>query len=179
MKVGSVGVVAVGVVAVGLIVGWGDTAWAADEAAETVETAEEPDADAPTFAPQYAVYGELGGAAVLYSANFEVRPIEVLSLRAGVSVVPLFFVGVMPLTVTGAAVLLGGDRHHFEFGANYVHGWIDDDDARFINPLIGYRYQPSDGGFLFRATLGPLVRANDPSDVLPWAGLSFGGAGML
>lgn len=153
---------------VGLVLGWGERAWAAGE-----------DAAAPGFSPQYAVYGELGGAGLVYSGNFEVRPIQMLSLRVGGAVVPLPLVGVLPLTLAGVALLFGDERHHLETGVNYVHGWISDDDTRFINPLIGYRYQRSDSGFLFRATLGPMIRANDPADVLPWVGVSFGGAGRL
>jgi hypothetical protein len=136
---------------------------------------EEPD----EFAPQIAVYGELGGSAIVTSVNVELRPLEMLSLRAGGVVLPVPFLGFAPISVAGANLLAGNERHHAEVGLNYVHVWIHDNDARFLNPTLGYRYQPNTTGFLFRATLTPLIRTNDFSDVLPWLGLSFGWCGSL
>jgi hypothetical protein len=113
------------------------------------------------------------------SANVELRPLEMLSLRAGGMVWPLPLFGAVPISVVGANLLIGSDGHHAELGLNYVKVWIDDDDARFLNPTMGYRYQPDSGGFLFRATMTPLIRTNDTDDVLPWAGVSFGWCGSL
>ncbi len=141
--------------------------------------ARNPSASPDEFTPQIAVYGELGGSALVTSVNVEFRPVEILNLRVGGMVVPIFFEGVAPLTVTGASVLAGNDHHHAEFGLNYMHVWIDDNDARFLNPTLGYRYQPNTTGFVFRATATPLIRLNDLNDVLPWLGVSFGWCGSL
>lgn len=157
-------------VLVGAVAAAPRAAWAADELGR--------DRTSNAFEPQFALYGELGGSAVVTSINAELRPVEFLNLRVGGVVVPLLG-GVWPVTVTGASFLVGGERHHFEAGLNYTHVWMDDDDARFFNPVMGYRYQPTHGGFVFRATVTPLIRANDTSDVLPWLGVSFGGCTAL
>ena len=86
-------------------------------------------ADAPPntngdFRPQFACYGELGGAAVVYSANLELRPAEPFSVRLGAAVLPVSTTGLLPITVVGASTYLGRAPHHFEIGLNYAHAWL-------------------------------------------------------
>jgi hypothetical protein len=125
---------------------------------------------------EHAAFIEAGGAAVLYSVNYEYRFIPELGLRAGISVVPLCIfrcttVAILPVSING---IVGEGNHHFEYGAGFTYVTLDDDDARFVFPELGYRYENPSGGFLFRATFTPLVRLRKPKDVLPWGGVSFG-----
>ena len=114
---------------------------------------------------------------VLYSVNYDYRPIERLSFRAGVSIFPVPSFGrgdstlalLVPIAVTG---LFGGREHFFEFGAGYDFIWYGEEMSHAFVPNAGYRYQPRDGGFLFRATVTPLYVGHD---ALYWFGLSFGG----
>lgn len=121
----------------------------------------------------YAAYIEAGGQGVLYSANMEVQLIRPLALRAGFTVLPLAdrTISVVPLSATA---LLGAGPHHFETGIGASIGMTSDSDARFISPIVGYRYQSIENGLVFRATLCPLVRMNDFSEIIPWGGLSIG-----
>ncbi len=139
-------------------------------------------ADAPPntngdFRPQFACYGELGGAAVVYSANLELRPAEPFSVRLGAAVLPVSTTGLLPITVVGASTYLGRAPHHFEIGLNYAHIWLAD-TSDFLNPSLGYRYQLSGTGFVFRVSIGPLVAVGGGSPI-PWAGLSWGFATPL
>lgn len=129
----------------------------------------------------HATYVELGGMGVLYSVNYEYRPIEWLALRVGVEAFPIFesMALIVPVAVYG---LLGGDGHYLELGLGYtgLYGFSGgevhtDDDGHFLVPQLGYRYQPPGAGFFFRATFTPLTRLNKPDDILPMPGLSFGG----
>ncbi|MBN1611460.1 MAG: hypothetical protein JW940_32805 [Polyangiaceae bacterium] len=125
---------------------------------------------------RFAVYAELAGMAFMCSWNLDYRPVPKVSLRAGVGFSPFNAPGPLSRLVTpiAAAALLGGERHFAELGVGYTHFWVYDDDARFVVPSLGYRYQRPDGGFLFRATLTPFFRANSLEYVLPWGGVSFG-----
>jgi hypothetical protein len=136
-------------------------------------------------APEHAVFAELGGPALLYSFNYEYRPVWFLRLRAGAALLPMPGVGgdndclldacgELAMTIISAQGLLLRGDHHIEVGLGTSIGLTSDDDARFLTPLVGYRYEEPDGGFLFRASFTPLVRMNDFEDVLPWGGLSFG-----
>lgn len=124
-----------------------------------------------------AVYVELGGPALIYSVDYERRFLPVLGARVGAGVVPLcMFHGCSALVMVPASAvfLLGGGNHHVELGAGVSVALIRDDDARFVVPQVGYRYEHPLGGLIFRAMVTPLIRLTKPSDTLPWAGLSAG-----
>jgi hypothetical protein len=111
---------------------------------------------------------------LLYSLNYDHRPASGLSLRGGASVLPLCLWGscaLIPLVLLGASGLIGGPDHYFEMGGGMITAISDGDLDSLWAANIGYRYQPAQGGFLFRATATPLVGGYA---VLPWAGLSFG-----
>lgn len=132
---------------------------------------------AEDFRPLHSAYVEVGGAALVYSFNYDLRFDEAMSARAGISVLPACLFSscialpIVPLSIHGFA---GEGAHLFEYGGGATFVLIDDDDARFLVPALGYRYQQPEGGFLFRATAMGLFRMNDESDAIPFAGLSFG-----
>ncbi len=137
-------------------------------------------------------YAELGGAGVA-SLNYDMRLMKKndgLGFRVGVggfaiddgfSKTTAFFV---PL---GLNYLLGkDDKHYFELGAGATIVSLKDkisdpyyqssDDGKFNSTFghlyFGYRIQPKDGGFLFRAGLTPVF---GKGFFIPyWAGISFG-----
>jgi hypothetical protein len=137
----------------------------------------ERSAEADERPAEHGMYVEAGGAAVLYSLNYEYRIIPELGMRAGMSVVPLCLFGscttvaVVPVSMHG---IVGDGDHHLECGAGFTLITLRDDDARFAFAELGYLYEKPSGGFLFRATFTPLFRLKKLSDVLPWAGVSFG-----
>jgi hypothetical protein len=126
--------------------------------------------------PQNAFYGELGGSGLLYSVNYEFRFIPELGARVGLTVIPFCifrcktYVG-GPITMS---TFLGEGSHHVELGAGVTAFFVNDNDARWVEGHIGYRYEAVDGGFLFRAMFTPLFRMNKLNDALPWGGLSAG-----
>ena len=143
----------------------------------------------PTLAQaRNAAYFEIGGNGVIPTFNYERQFSERWYARAGFSVV----VGeesngdddvtwVFPLMIGGLSHPNG--NHHFETagGITLITGDsqdlydTDEDDEELSNVVgtatIGYRYQKPGRGFVFRAGLTPIF---DGSDVLPWAGVSFG-----
>lgn len=126
---------------------------------------------------KHAIFAELGGAGLTGSVNYELRMFETFALGLGVGVVPGGLdAGLVPTVNGGARVLLFEGAHHLELGLGALVGAIDDDDAAFFVPVAGYRYQAPEGGLVARVTFSPLFRLNDPSDVLPWGGLSAGWA---
>lgn len=130
--------------------------------------------DAPPDRPPPArnlIHGEVLGAGGLYSLNYERRFAERWTARVGVSAysgdadaaanesVTLVLVPVM------VNVLLPGGAHNLEVGAGPVFGYASATSDEFgelngvgvgnLSGTIGYRYQPRDGGFSFRAGLLP------------------------
>jgi hypothetical protein len=135
-----------------------------------------PWAELPPEPPQHAFFVEIGGAALAYSLNYEYRPIPDFGMRIGASVIPLCIFGSCELLIGSPVTLgtyFGTGSHHMELGGGATV-FLGDDDARFAYPQAGYRYEPADGGFVFRAMFSVLVRINKPKDVLPWLGLSTG-----
>ncbi len=131
-----------------------------------------------------SVYFELGGPG-LASFNFDTRftPRENgIGGRVGFggfsidNTTALFF----PLQVN---YLIGkGTKHYFEVGGGATIVNINNDDAdpnddgtfngSFGHLHFGYRLQPQDGGFLFRAGITPVFGSGD---FIPYfAGVSFG-----
>lgn len=127
------------------------------------------------FAPQSTFYGELFGSAVVYSLNYDYRATRNLALRAG------FAgwggsggaLGIFPFTASG---LIGKGKNSFEFGGGPVFlagtGDLQDFDTHvFGSAFVAFRMQPPEGGFFFRAGIGPLFNNNS---FLIWPVLSFG-----
>lgn len=135
-----------------------------------------------------SIFLEILGNGLLYSINYDHKIFDHLSARIGgmylgVSErntdqsVSLLLVPVM------ANYLVGSGSSRLEIGAGLTFGSAggnidtaggDFDEGGFaaFTSTIGYRLQPTDGGFLFRIGFTPVFTANG---FLPWAGLSLGG----
>lgn len=136
------------------------------------------------------VYAELGGPGFL-SANYDARLLRSnkgLGFRVGVGTVFDSYTAGITIPV-GINYLVGKEKNFLELGlgASYVHLPSVNQDQPFNFPKesfiapygwIGYRYQPIQKGFTFRAGVCPFFRdLNIPKVVLSeniFAGLSFG-----
>jgi hypothetical protein len=143
-----------------------------------------------------AVYFELGGNAIAYSVNYERRLNDTWSGRAGFMIVSAsgvdvdtgdevdVSVAIIPLM---ANALVGRGTHRLELGIGplFAIGGGEIEDAELgevdefsaaglagVTSTFGYRRQPRDGGFVFRASLNPFYSER----VQLWAGLSVGWA---
>ncbi len=117
---------------------------------------------------QKSVYLELGGAAGGASVSYDVtylrsnKPKYNLGIGAGVLPFPKWdadsgYVPI-PVIITQANLLTGKEKHFLETGVSLI----------YIVPgiRIGYRYQPTEGGLLFRAALTTIA-------YIPWVGVSI------
>lgn len=134
--------------------------------------------------PQQAAFVELGGNGLIVSFNYDTRlqnrP-DGWGLRVGAGGLAagndFTFVSV-PVQVN---YLAGRNGNYFEVGAGitYSNGrfWGIDDSRLFGTTTFGYRHQPVNGGFLFRAGLTPIFTVNDndgPFFIPYFAGISLG-----
>jgi hypothetical protein len=126
-----------------------------------------------------SVYFELGGpglASFNYDTRFTGRE-DGIGGRIGVGGVSIDGEGVVFVPV-GINYLLGKDsRHYFELGAGAtpVFGNTDGDGTfseLFGHLVFGYRLQPLDGGFTFRAFICPIF--GNGAFIPYYAGISFG-----
>lgn len=133
-------------------------------------------------------YLELGGQGFLYTFNYDLRldrsHVDGLGFRMGMGGIAVndFSFFTLPLAVNE---LLGKNGKYFEasagptfvFGSDYL--FRDENPANFYligSIYVGYRSQPSDGGFVFRAGI-PMNfgRIAGQTFVLPYPpGVSFG-----
>jgi len=127
------------------------------------------------FVPQSTVYGELFGSALAYSLNYDYRATRNLALRVG------FAgwggaggaLGIFPFTASG---LIGKGKNSLEVGGGPVFltgtGDLRDFETHvFGSAFVAFRMQPPEGGFFFRAGIGPLFNKDL---FLIWPVLSFG-----
>lgn len=141
------------------------------------------------------VYLELLGNGGLYSVNYERMLTDDLSARLGFSYLTFGASassggegGSVRGTLVTAPVMLnytvGGKNHRAEIGAGATLVYMSasasgsgvsssgEGVAALGTGVVGYRYSPADGGFVFRAGFTPLV---GKGGFLPWGGMSFGG----
>lgn len=142
------------------------------------------------------VYLELLGSGLLYSVNYERMLSNDMSVRAGFSYWSMSASSgngqsssSAKLEVMTAPLLfnyfVGGRNHQLELGAGgvvvYASASASSGSSSKLSGegvgvagtgVVGYRYSPADGGFVFRAGFTPLV---GKGGVLPWGGVSFGG----
>lgn len=133
------------------------------------------------------VFVELGGPGLLFSANYDTRfsnKADGLGGRIGLGFISssgssLF---TLPLQLN---YLLGKNNKYFEIGLGATYASYNGSDLFsfdsnnnvseshvFGNMTFGYRYQPIEGGFNFRAAITPLF---DSSSFIPYYfGISFG-----
>jgi hypothetical protein len=137
--------------------------------------------------PANDVFVELVGSAPVASVNYERLFGAHVGLRLGVGYLrATSFAGhdldrvEIPVLLVA---LLGAGASRLELGAGAVPGILTTSGAggRVETPatvVIGYRYCPPEGGFLFRASVTPLVDTWDSSwsgnRLIPLGGVSFG-----
>lgn len=130
-----------------------------------------------------AAYVELAGNGLLYTVNYDRYFTPQINgrigfMRAGVSDVSLTAI---PLTAN-YLIGSGGSKLELGVGPQILIVSVDvagsdfagfDEDATAVagTATIGYRYQPRDGGFVFRIGLTPVF---SQFGFQPWAGLSLG-----
>jgi hypothetical protein len=122
-----------------------------------------------------AVYTELASRGPGYSINYDriFRQGDKLdySFSAG------FYIAKNSVAFpVGIHFITGTNEHHAEFGVTFIpyidykHDLVgssiktESDKYLYINPGMGYRYQKSDTGLFFKATIGPSVFLDPPSD---------------
>lgn len=125
---------------------------------------------------------ELGGNAVVYSINYDRLLSNDFGLRFGIMAfgVSASDAGAMAVgvPVTGS-YFIGENNHRLELGAGilYLSAAVGSGDfsgsGSAVAPtgIIGYRYQPVDGGFFFKAGFTPFVYNNQ---FIPYGGISLG-----
>ncbi|MDR3693305.1 hypothetical protein [Mucilaginibacter sp.] len=132
------------------------------------------------------VYIELGGPGLLFSANYDTRfsqRRDGLGGRIGLGFIASGGASVVTVPFQ-LNYLLGKKDKYFEIGLGATYASFNS-GSNFLSfdttPVtsntvlgtmtFGYRYQPVDGGFNFRASFNPIF---DSSNFVPYFGLSFG-----
>ena len=129
--------------------------------------------------PPKAVFFELLGPGGLFSANFDTRLSkrnDGIGIRGGLSYASINDATLFTVPVQ-LNYLLGKDEKFFEVGLGATYGTgkdeFDTSESEVIGTMtFGYRKQPKDGGFLFRAGISPIFA---DGDFVPyWPYVSFG-----
>jgi hypothetical protein len=132
-----------------------------------------------------SVYVELGGPGLLFSANYDTRFSERRDGFGGRIGIGFIAGGGSSLVSFPVQLnyLLGKSSKYFEIGAGATYASYSgqslfsfDNTTTTSHTVLGtmtfgYRYQPVDGGFNFRASFNPLF---DSSTFYPSAGISLG-----
>jgi hypothetical protein len=140
-------------------------------------------AQAPSDPAKQAVWVEALGPALGYTANYEYRVSRSLSVRGGAGYT-YYSIGSTRwdgLTTIGSVSYfpLKSQRHHLELGGSLAYILVpdSDNDTAIVGGLIGYRFQPPDGGPVLRVFFSPVylvARSNFfPAMVGASAGWSF------
>ncbi len=131
-----------------------------------------------------AVYFEALGSSAPYSINYDRIVMADFGLRIGYCRYTTGGVSVasIPLMLN---YLVGEENSHVEIGAGVLHMAGSADFGAFsqtgqtktsfdlVTTAIGYRYQPVNGGFLFRVDLTPVFGFRR---IIPMGGISVGAA---
>jgi hypothetical protein len=142
-----------------------------------------------------SIYLELLGSGIIYSLNYERMLINSLALRVGFGYAPLSASSTNNAGVTKTATenittapltlswfpfssSTSSPSSKLEIGAGIVYVDLTKKLASFpagnsigYTAILGYRYQPADGGFLFRIAFTPFILFNKTE---PWGGITFG-----
>jgi hypothetical protein len=145
-----------------------------------------------------AFYFELAGNGIYYSLNYDrilyQKNSFKTSARIGVEVLPnklQDFQDLRPAMPIEVNALVGKGKHHIETGLGltpYIddkYGFVDRDGNRHLAKQgkkittmslirIGYRYQKTEGGLMFRAGFTPILFQGNNFDPVPFAGVSIG-----
>jgi hypothetical protein len=135
--------------------------------------------DGETTGASNALFFEVGGQGILYSVNYD----RLLGPHASVHAGYTPFGGGEYVLPAGISYLSSGN-HRLELGAGLSYLNVHESEfsigirrGLFGTAVFGYRYQPREGGFMFRVGFTPLIGAfanTRIGPVLPWFGLSTG-----
>ncbi|WP_345162591.1 hypothetical protein [Pontibacter saemangeumensis] len=145
----------------------------------------------PSRTSRNNAYLELLGNGGLYSVNYERIVAENFALRLGFAAFKaetLFGEGsnsIVTVPVLGN-FLFGKKKSKFEVGAGFLLGrkkfassFLSDDNTNSsiidLKGVIGYRYQPSTAGFMFRVGLTPFNALKGGDDAYPSSGFFLSG----
>ncbi len=136
--------------------------------------------------PAKVVFVELGGPGIA-SANYDMRFTKSekgIGGRVGIGYFSVNSngdkVGIATIPIGLNYLLSKNEKNYFELGAGFTvvtgKSIISNSSDRFSGSFghlnFGYRLQPKDGGFVFRATVNPLFNSDG---FFPfWGGVSFG-----
>jgi hypothetical protein len=134
--------------------------------------------------PHAAIFAEIGGPGIA-SINFDTRfssRNDGIGGKIGVGGFSIDETRALYVPVALNYLIGKGNKHFFEIGAGFTYVDFRDDDIysdenglferNFGHIHLGYRIQPQDGGFLFRAAIIPVF---GNGNFLPYyAGVSFG-----
>ncbi len=129
-----------------------------------------------------AVYGELGGNGLVFSANYDMRFKKAengFGFRAGVGFAASSGITVFTFPL-GLNYLTGKGPHHLEigFGVTPLTATLDFLNSKSTNgtifffPTAGYRYGKIGKGFVGRIYVGPIIAGGN--FFFPFGGLSAG-----
>jgi hypothetical protein len=136
-----------------------------------------------TDRPPQAVYAEIWGKALFFSANYDRRfskRLNGLGFSAGAGYLNVDGLSLFSVPV-GLNYLLGNNGKYFEVGAgaSYLSASLDDfgdaasSGSTVIGTMtIGYRSQPIKGGFMFRVGINPIFFKKNFVPYYPY--VSFG-----
>jgi len=122
-----------------------------------------------------SIYLELGGNCVFYSINYDRLFSNHIGARVGAN---FFLLPIDKTTAFGYFVVMqiiylignGNSRLELGGGVNYLNE-KDGDSIWGPSFIIGYRYQPTNGGFVFRIGFTPTYVTDH---IMPMGGVSFG-----
>jgi len=159
-------------------------------AAEAPAAPAEESADKDERTANNALYVELLGAGLIYSINYD-RRISDFALRGGLEYFSVSATGANGATASSSWIAIplsatyniGSKKHSFEIGAGVtLHHFSASGGALGLDSsaggwlvvghgIVGYRLQPTDGGFFLRAGLTPQVGSGF---FLPWPHVGLG-----
>jgi hypothetical protein len=152
----------------------------AESAAPAAESSPAPEGEGKQA--NNTVYFEIGGPGVIYSITYERHLVAGLNLRVGGGGAAFQGGGYAVFPVGLNYMGIGGKKHHLELGMT-ANIWVGGGggvaaSGVVLSPLAGYRLQPFEGGFNFRAGLSPFVfaggRGGSGSGFIPMPYVSFG-----
>lgn len=126
-----------------------------------------------------SIFFELGGPG-LASINYDMRFNNTgkgLGFRAGIGGFPAYDVNLVTIPLGLNYIASKDNRNFFEFGAGLTAISANPKGSgifsgTFGHSTFGYRLQPKDGGFTFRATMNPVFTSEG---LFPfYAGIGFG-----
>jgi hypothetical protein len=129
-----------------------------------------------------AVYGEIGGNGLVFSANYDMRFTKTdggFGFRVGLGFAAASDVSVITFPI-GLNYLTGKGPHHLELGIGVTPvtatvSFFDDSETgstTFVIPTFGYRYAKQGKGFVGRIYVGPVFAGGEV--FFPWGGISAG-----